>query len=183
MGALWASPAHAAARPTGTLRCGSSTLVLSWRGTTGGLAGSGGDLFWVRNIGPATCVLVGFPSVNFESGARRAGIRARDVLGPFGNDVFGVRAGSSPPRVRLAPRGGLASFAVFGEDVSGACPTLTRIDISIAGTVGRVRLVAAPEFSSWPYCGTQVIVNPLVPGASGSLPARSLRDEIEYSPG
>jgi hypothetical protein len=173
-----------ATTPASTLTCGqgSAHLVVSWRGGTGGLAGSGGDLFWVRNVGSANCALRGYPVVNFVGRDHRVVLVSGGEPGHLGNDQFGIARGARPPAVRLAAHGGLASFWVFGQGVSPPCPVAYEMVVTLTGVRGRATVLSPHAYSSWPYCGRAVVVNPLVPGASGSLPPKPLRDEIMFGP-
>ena len=167
------SGATAVAASVPTLKCGSDVIHVTWRGTTGGLAGSGGDLFWVRNTGDVACTVRGYPKIAF-AGARHGAMRTEDVAGHLGKDEFGVRPGESLPTVRIAPHGGIASFWVFGNDIMSPCTTATRMMVSISGLVGRAVVNSPPMDVTWPFCGVAVVVNPLLAGASGSDPPVAL---------
>lgn len=92
-----------------SLRCGSDQLSVVWRGTTGGLAGTFGDLFWIRNEGTSPCVISGFPSVALFTKDKRFPMKTADLDGHNGNDQMGVAPGRRIPSIRLLP-GGIASF-------------------------------------------------------------------------
>jgi hypothetical protein len=178
LGVLGTVPAGAAAAPSSTLRCGVDTLTVVWRGTTGGLAGSFGDLFWIRNVGEFACVISGYPLIAFYKDGKRVDLNAEDYLGHMGNDEMGVAKGRRPPTVRLTPNGGTASFWIFGEDVMTPCLNASQIVVSLKSLSGRAVIPTPRGFQWWPYCGHGVAVNPIVPGVSGSDPARPLRSEI-----
>lgn len=152
-------------------------MIVVWRGTTGGLAGTFGDLFWIRNEGGLSCVVNGFATITFYKDGKQLVSKTQDVVGHAGNDQMGVGNGR-PPSVRLAPHGGVASFWVFGTDVQTPCPNASELVVSVRSLSGRAVIPVPRGFSSWPYCGIGVTVNPMVPGVSGSDPARPLRTEI-----
>jgi Domain of unknown function (DUF4232) len=156
------------------LSCGASRLVVTWRGTTGGLAGHGGDLFWVRNEGAAICRLTGFPVVSFETRANVSPFGNLDVKGRGFYGSTGISPQRSLPVVQLAPHGGLASFWVFSEDVMPPCPVLPTVVVEFRGVAGYQSLHVPSIYNAWPVCGTKIYVLPLLPGDSGSIPPISL---------
>jgi Protein of unknown function (DUF4232) len=157
-----------------SLSCHESRLVVTWRGSTGGLAGHGGELFWVRNEGSAVCRLSGYPVVSFETGAHVSPFRNLDVKGRGFYGPTGIGAHRSFPVVRLAPNGGLASFWVFSEDVMPPCPVLPTVVVEFRGVAGYQSVPVPKAYSAWPVCGTEVDVLPILPGDSGSIPPISL---------
>jgi Protein of unknown function (DUF4232) len=175
---LGVAPAGATTSSHSTLRCGNDALSVIWRGTTGGLAGSGGDLFWIRNQGASACVVSGYPSVDFYRNGVRSVMNDEDFLGSRGNDIMGVAKLRRPPTVRIAP-GGTASFWIFGNDEETPCTTANQIVVSLRSLDGWAEVAVPRGWSTWPYCGTEITVNPIVPGLSGSDPARSLRGIME----
>lgn len=172
------TPSSASTSSTSTLRCGSDALTVTWRGTTGGLAGTFGDLFWIRNAGALACVVSGYPTISFYKNGARIEVRSEDVIGHRGNDEMGVAKLRRPPTVRLAP-GAAASFWLFGTDVETPCANASQVVVSLRSLSGWASIPVPRGFSSWPYCGGFVVVNPLVPGVSGSDPARPLHTEIQ----
>lgn len=171
-------PSGAASPPSSNLRCDSDHLTVIWRGTTGGLAGTFGDLFWIRNEGVFACDVSGYPTISFYRGDKRLAMKISDVLGHEGNDEMGVAKGERPPTVRLAPRGGVASFWIFGTDVMTPCSNASDIVVSLQSLTGRAVIPVPRDFQSWFYCGGGAAVNPIVAGVSGSDPSRPLRSEI-----
>jgi Protein of unknown function (DUF4232) len=172
-GPSWASSAS----PT-DLRCGSDQLSVAWRGTTGGLAGTFGDLFWLRNRGTSACVISGFPSVALYEKGRRLALKTRDLDGHNGNDQMGVAPGRQIPSIRLLP-GGVASFWIFGNEVAQRCVNGNDLTVSIRSLSGITSIPVPMHFQSWMYCGGGgAEINPLVPGISGSDPTRPLSSEI-----
>lgn len=161
-----------------SLKCGSNRLSVAWRGTTGGLAGTFGDLFWIRNNGDSTCVISGFPSVAVYLKDRHLPIKTEDLLGHNGNDQMGVTPGRRAPSIRLSS-GGIASFWVFGNDVASKCINGDALSVSLRSLNGFATIPVPKGFQSWIYCGGRLEVNPLVPGVSGSDPPRPLRSEIQ----
>jgi Protein of unknown function (DUF4232) len=153
-----------------SLSCQESRLAVTWRGTTGGLAGHGGDLFWVRNEGSAVCRLSGYPVVSFETSAHVSPFRNLDEKGRGYYGPVGISAHRTLSVVQLAPHGGLASFWVFSEDVMPPCPVLPTVVVEFRGVAGYQSVPAPKTFSAWPVCGTEVYVLPITPGASGSIP-------------
>lgn len=158
-----------------SLSCGASGLVVTWRGTTGGLAGHGGDLFWVRNVGSRACRLTGYPLVSYETNDHVSPFRDLDMKGKgfYGPEGIGPR--QPLPTVVLAPHGGLASFWVFSEDVMPPCPILPTVVVELRGATGYQSIHGPSGYSAWPVCGTEVVVLPLVPGDSGSFPKTSIK--------
>jgi hypothetical protein len=170
-------PSGATTTSHSTLRCESDALSIIWRGTTGGLAGSGGDLFWIRNQGSYACVVSGYPTVDFYRDGAHSVMNDKDLIGNQGNDLMGVAKLRRPPSVRIAP-GGTASFWIFGNDEETPCTKANQIVVSLRSLSGWAEVPVPRGWSTWPYCGDQIIVNPIVPGLSGSDPARPLRNEV-----
>jgi hypothetical protein len=173
-----AVPSGASPSPTSTLRCGSDALTVVWRGTTGGLAGTYGDLFWIRNDGAFSCVVSGFPTISFYRNGARVEVKSEDTIGHRGNDEMGVVKLRRPPTVRISP-GATASFWLFGSDVQTPCANASQVVVSLRSLSGWASIPVPRGFSSWTYCGGVVLVDPIVPGGSGSDPARPLRTEIQ----
>ena len=171
------TPGGAAVNSKSTLRCGADDLNVIWRGTTGGLAGTFGDLFWIRNQGLSPCVVSGFPTIAFYENGKKLSMQTRDVAGHFGNDMMGVAPGRRLPSIRLLPNE-IASFWIFGNDVMAKCIHASQIMTSAKSLSGRALIPVPRGFSAWIYCGGAVAVNPMVPGMSGSDPPRPLRSEI-----
>jgi hypothetical protein len=168
----------AALTPRSSLRCGSDQLSVIWRGTTGGLAGTFGDLFWIRNIGASPCVISGFPNVAVYLKGERLSIKTKDYKGHIGNDQMGIASGRRIPSIRLVSRG-VASFWVFGNDVNSTCINGDKLRVSLKSLTGVASIPVPQGFQSWIYCGGEFEVNPLVPGVSGSDPSRPLNSEIQ----
>jgi hypothetical protein len=160
-----------------TLRCGSDQLSVVWRGTTGGLAGTFGDLFWIRNNGASPCVISGFPSVAVYLKGKRINMKTKNLEGRNGNDLMGVAPGRQIPSIRLLS-GGVASFWVFGNDVMSNCINGDELKVSLKSLTGSAPIPVPKNFQAWSYCGGGFEVNPLVPGMSGSDPSRPLKSEI-----
>ncbi len=173
---LIASPAMAA-RTSSALACGRTTVRVTWRGTTGGLAGHFGELYWLRNTGAVACTVTGYPTVSFAAPIPRAKTRVLDVQGYEDVNMFGAPPRRPLPTVRLAPRG-VASFWLFGEDVTGPCLSSTEMLVAVPRLTGRAVVRAPTVYTMWPYCGNAVAAFPIVPGGSGSDPPRPLREEI-----
>ena len=168
-----------AASATSSLLCGANHLSVTWRGSTGGLAGHSGDLFWIRNAGRSRCALRGYPIVRFVMHGRLAALTSSGVPSPLGRPT-GLRKGPSPV-VRLAP-GAVASFWVVGSDVVTPCWNLSSMVVLVRPLRGRAVIVAPSVYSSWPFCGSGITVSPILPGMSGSVPAVALRDVISFGP-
>jgi hypothetical protein len=170
-------PSGASLAAQSSLRCGSDRLTVIWRGTTGGLAGTFGDLFWIRNKGASPCVISGFPSVALYEKGKRLPMKTHDLDGHKFNDQMGVTPGRRIPSIRLQS-GGIASFWVFGNDVAPKCIYGDELTVSLKSLTGISSVPVPNDYQSWIYCGVRVEVNPLVPGASGSDPSRPLASEI-----
>ena len=163
--------------PQSSLRCGSDQLSVIWRGTTGGFAGSFGELFWIRNSGASPCVVGGFPNVAVYLKGERLLIKTKDLKGHIGDDQMGVAPSRRIPSIRLVS-GGVASFWVFGNDVNSKCINGDELTVSLNSLTGIASIPVPKEFQSWIFCGGEFEVNPLVPGVSGIDPSRPLSSEI-----
>ena len=159
------------------LRCGSDQLSVSWRGTTGGLVGTVGDLFWIRNVGVYPCVISGYPNVAVDLNGKRFAMDATDLKGHVGNDQMGIAARQPIPSIRLMS-GRVASFWVFGNDVMSNCINGNALRISLKSLRGTASIPVPRGFQYWTYCGGILVINPLLPGISGSDPPRPLKSEI-----
>ena len=171
------SSSGASSTPQSSLRCGSDQLSVVWRGTTGGLAGTFGDLFWIRNEGASPCVISGFPSVAVYLKGKRLPIKTKDLEGHNGNDQMGVAPGRRIPSIRLSPEE-VASFWVFGNDVTSKCINGDDMTVAVKSLSGIASIPVPKGYQSWIYCGGEFEVNPMVPGVSGSDPSRPLKSEI-----
>jgi Domain of unknown function (DUF4232) len=169
----------AGAKATSNILCGADHLSVTWRGSTGGLAGHSGDLFWIRNTGSVDCALRGYPIVRFLASGRLAPLTSSEAISPLGRPT-GLRRGR-PPLVRLAP-GKVASFWVVGNDVVMPCRDLASMVIVVRALKGRAVISSPPAYSSWPFCGSGVTVSPILPGTSGSVPPVAMRTIISFGP-
>ena len=167
----------AAVTSQSSLKCGADQLSVVWRGTTGGLAGTFGDLFWIRNNGDFPCVISGYPSVAVYLKDKRLPMKTKDFMGHNGNDQMGVAPGRRIPSIRLLA-GRVASFWVFGNDVMSKCINADKMTVSLKSLTGTASIPVPKNFQAWTYCGGGFEVNPLVSGVSGSNPSRPLRSEI-----
>ena len=168
-----------AAPASSNIVCGADHLSVTWRGSTGGLVGHSGDLFWIRNTGPVTCELRGYPIVRFIARGRVAPLTTLDVISPLGRPT-GLRRGPAP-LVRLAA-GKVASFWVVGSDVVTPCRDLASMVVVVRPLKGRAVIGSPSVYASWPFCGSEVAVSPIIPGASGSVPALSIHAVISFGP-
>jgi hypothetical protein len=168
-----------AAPATSSIVCGPDHLSVTWRGSTGGLAGHSGDLFWILNTGTTRCVLRGYPIVRFDVHGRVAPLGSVDVASPLGRPT-GWRGG--PPPVVGLSAGAVASFWVVGSDVVSPCRALTSMVVVVRPLTGRAVIVSPPSYASWPFCGSGVTVSPILPGVSGSVPAVSVHRFISFGP-
>lgn len=174
---IGSSPSGASSMSQSSLKCGSDQLSVVWRGTTGGLAGSFGDLFWIRNNGAFPCVISGYPIVAVYLKDKRLPTKTWDFKGRNGNDQMGVAPGRRTPSIRLLS-GRVASFWIFGSDVMSKCINADKLTVSVTSLTGMASIPVPKGFQAWTYCGGGFEVNPLVPGVSGSYPSRPLRSEI-----
>lgn len=174
---IGSSPSGASLTSQSSLRCGSDQLSAIWRGTTGDLAGTFGDLFWIRNEGASPCVISGFPSVAVYLKDKRLPMKTNDLDGHKFNDAMGVAPGRRIPAIRLLS-GGVASFWVFGNEVVSKCINADEMTVSVKSLTGIASIPVPKNYQAWTYCGGGFEVNPLVPGVSGSDPSRPLRSEI-----
>jgi len=170
-------PGGGATNSTSTLRCGTDELNVIWRGTTGGLAGTVGELFWIRNQGLSPCVVSGFPTITFYANGKKLPMQTSDVAGHFGNDMMGVASKKRLPTIRLLSNA-IASFWIFGNDVMSKCINASQIMTSVKSLTGHALIPVPRGYSAWIFCGGGIAVNPMVPGVSGSDPPRPLHSEI-----
>lgn len=151
-------------------------------------AGNVNDLFWVRNVSNLSCSLQGYVRVAYignygvlsqDKKPKRLAVRQEDTLGASGNDVGGVKRGAAVPTVTLKPLG-RASFWIYGTDEShvllhgqsSRCITSYKMLAWLPGAATSIN-VAPMRANGFFWCGG-IYVHPMVPGVSGSLPARSL---------
>ena len=168
-----------AAPANSSIVCGPDHLSVTWRGSTGGLAGHSGDLFWIRNTGRVICELRGYPIVRFTVHGHLAPLTSSNVTSPLGRPT-GLRRGP-PPVVRLAA-GKVASFWVVGSDVVTPCRDLTSMVVVLRGLKGRAVIGSPSAYTFWPFCGSGVTVSPILPGTSGSVPPLSIHSVISFGP-
>jgi hypothetical protein len=167
----------AASTAATTLISGTDALNVIWRGTTGDLAGSFGELFSLRKERTAACVISGYPAVTFYEHGRHLAMKV-DAVPNLENETMGVTVGRRPQMVRLSASGGIASFWVFGNDNMSRCINASQMVITVRSLTGRAAVPAPSVYSLWPCCGDAVAVAPFVAGVSGSDPRCPLRSEI-----
>ncbi|HUY16253.1 MAG TPA: hypothetical protein VMV11_01700 [Acidimicrobiales bacterium] len=146
------------------------------------------DLFWVHNVSDLSCSLRGYVRVVYigsygiasrDKNPKRLVVRQEDTLGASGNDVGGVERGTPIPTVTLLPKG-RASFWIYGTDESHVVLNSHSSRCIISSTMlawlpgAATSITVAPMRANGFYWCGGIYVHPLVPGVSGSLPARPL---------
>jgi hypothetical protein len=170
-------PSTASAAPASPTTCSATELRVTYDNILVGL-GHANVLFWITNLSNATCTLSGFPSIGFRTSQRGTlRVATHDAYGNMGNFVGGIAAGRVLPTVTLAARGGTASFWTDGIDLVGAggttpssCFTTRVMTFRAPGSSSDIT-VHSRHFYDW--CG-ELYVMPILPGKSGSLPAKPL---------
>jgi hypothetical protein len=138
-----------------------------------GLAAGGdeGAVIAFGNASQKSCVLQGYPSVIVYTLSGNA----TNVTDKLSGYLGGVFFENGPPSVYLQP-GGSASAILEASDtgINGmACSTYSYILVGLPNSQANVRLPATlpNQATSLPDCsGEEVLIHPIVPGDSGSLP-------------
>jgi Protein of unknown function (DUF4232) len=166
LSARWTTSSGAAVMASAASRnvCTSSQLHTT---VADGLAGAGhsSSVIVVRNAGPGSCRLTGYPDVRFLNGA---GVEvARSVPTPQGF-AGGLPVGAPIPDLDLRP-GESASAVVEGTDIpigtATSCPSYASYTITLPGWPGTTTI-------DHPYGGcSEIEVHPFVIGFNGTFPS------------
>jgi len=184
-----ASSGSASSETSTAPRCTSGSVRVSEYSFQGG-AGSVNYLFRITRVGNRSCSLRGYVHLSFIGvyGYGNAPLKNAHPLvvkqaanrGTNGNDFGGLAPGLPMPTVDLSSTKSAASFWIYGVDVSTTQPNgvssrcITSYDMRMRLPGDAKSLVAglAPS-NGLVICGT-VNVHPIVPGSSGSDPAKGL---------
>lgn len=122
------------------------------------------DVLLIENTGSSTCVLTGYPGLDAVEADGTTVHAERTLAGYLG----GVRTGTAPPVVSLAPRQE-ASAMVEGLDnppsTDVPCPQFTTFVVTPPNTSSPSRL--APAGGSFAYCQNSLQIHPVVEGTAG----------------
>ena len=160
-------------RPTPTdARCQTGELqIVALRGLAG--MGQRSEVMSFRNVSRASCTLHGYPLVVALGANGSPGATARPTLNGYGGGIASGATGL--PSVILEP-GQSASATIGGEGIpSGSetsCPSYASFLVTPPGSTRSIPVASWGGPAPGPFPGCQsIIVTPIVPGASGSIPA------------
>jgi hypothetical protein len=140
--------------------------------------------------GNQSCSLHGYVHVSFVGvygygfeplkNAQPLVVKQAENHGTDGNDFGGLAPGLSMPTVDLSSTKSAASFWIYGVDhstsgptrVASRCITSFEMRLQLPGDAKSLVVRLAPGQGFY-FCGT-VNVHPIVPGSSGSDPAKKL---------
>jgi len=156
--------------------CALANVLLIDRGSDVAM-GSWIQLFQLKNIGARACPITGYPRISLETSQGLDRSLAVTVLKYQAARQIGDSRPGPIPTSDLAARGGVASFWILGSDTPLRhlldCRSATRVVVAFSVVKGDlVHEVGRIPFS---YCENQIIVTPVLPGGSGSLPVVALR--------
>ena len=150
--------------------CQSSQLRIA-AGKSGAAGGSAGQTILFTNIGQNACSLMGYPGVAaLNANGVQVAKAERRMNGMFG----GVFVGTTTPLVTLQS-GQTASAEIEGVDhpvgSATSCPVYSRFLVTPPGETHSVAITAGVAGGNQPgfFGCVPIIVNPVVPGLSGSL--------------
>jgi hypothetical protein len=155
-----------------------------------GGAGNVNYLFRITRTGNQSCSLHGYVQVSFIGiygygseplkSTHPLAVKRVENRGIDGNDLGGLAPGLPIPTVDLSSTKSAASFWIYGNEnsttqlngVASGCITSFEMTLKLPGDTRAIvaRMAAGQGFY---FCGT-VDVHPIVPGSSGSDPARAL---------
>lgn len=150
--------------------------------------GNVNDLFWVHNVSNEACSLRGYVRVSYVGtyGLTTKGkkpkllaVQQADTFGENGNDIGGIKRGVAMPTVMLNPKSD-ASFWIYETDESHVllngqstrCIMSVKMLAWLPGATSSMN-VSPLRANGFFWCGG-IYVHPIVPGQSGSIPARRL---------
>jgi hypothetical protein len=169
--------------------CTAASVRVSEYSFQGG-AGNVNYLFRITRTDNQSCSLHGYPRVSFDGKygynnepvkvARPLVVKQVESLGRDGNDLGGMKAGLPMPTVDLSSKQSDASFWIYGVEnpttgpngVVSRCITSFEMRVRLPGDTRSTVARLAPGQGFY-FCGA-VAVHPIVPGSSGSDPARKL---------
>jgi len=156
--------------------CTASQLKFVDIGSPGRMAGSWNELFALENVSATSCSVSGYPRLSLVTAhgpfqnLRVATFKSDSFFGPIG-----IARTKALPIVTMKSGSGVASFWVHGTDepVNGQpCHMATLVRLTIPGGRGSLQVPVSEDTTPFSWCGNGVDVLPLVPGVSGSMPAR-----------
>jgi hypothetical protein len=189
IGPAFASPGSASVESAKVRRCTAAYVRVSEYSFQGG-AGNVNYLFRITRKGNRSCSLHGYVDASFVGiygygseplkSAHPLAVKRVENRGIDGNDLGGLAPGLATPTVDLSTAKSVASFWVYGVEnsttqpngVASRCITSFEMKIRLPGDVKSTvaRMASGQGFY---FCGT-VDVHPIVPGSSGSDPAKAL---------
>ncbi len=150
--------------------CQSSQLRVA-AGKSGAAGGSAGQTILFTNIGQHACSLVGYPGV---APLNAQGVQLAQAQRRLNGMLGGVLVGTTTPLVTLQS-GQTASAEIEGVDhpvgSATSCPVYPRFLVTPPGETHSVAITAGVAGGNQPgfFGCAPIIVNPVVPGTSGSL--------------
>lgn len=131
--------------------------------------------FLIKNVGPDTCSLRGFPRVSYvEPHDTQPSVPQTNSADSDGNDSGGLRPGLSIPTARLAGSHGVVSFSIYGRDETNGnaakeCIKTRTMLTELPDVKGVFTLLLTPDEGNFAWCGG-ITMHPIVPGTSGTDP-------------
>ncbi len=187
IGPALASSGSASAETDTVPPCPAASVGVDEYSFQGG-AGSVNYLFRITREGNRSCSLHGYVHVSFVGvygygfeplkNAQPLVVKQAENHGMDGNDFGGLAPGLSMPTVDLSSTKSTASLWIYGVDhstsgpngVASRCITSFEMRLQLPGDARSLVARLAPGQGFY-FCGT-VNVHPIVPGSSGSDPAK-----------
>lgn len=189
IGLVIASSGSASVEVAKVLRCTAGSVRVSEYSFQGG-AGNVNYLFRITRKGNRSCSLHGYVDVSFVGiygfgseplkNAHSLVVKRVENRGIDGNDLGGLAPALPMPTVDLSSEKSAASFWVYGNEnattqlngVASRCITSFEMKLKLPGDTQSIvaRMATGQGFY---FCGT-VDVHPVVPGSSGSDPAKTI---------
>jgi hypothetical protein len=157
--------------------CSAGELHLQYNGVRAG-TGNVNLIFLIKNVGADTCTLRGFPRVSYVGHHDiRLSVPQTNAADNDGNDLGGLRPGVAIPTTRLAGGRGVASFSIYGRDitngsVSKECINTRKMVAELPGVQGAITLLLNPVQGNFVWCGG-ITMHPIVSGTTGADPSNS----------
>jgi hypothetical protein len=189
IGHVFTSSGPASAESSTLPRCSTASVRVDEYSFQGG-AGNLNYLFRIARTGSRACSLHGYVHVSFVgtyglkpeplTKVRTLAVKQSLNRGMDGNDIGGLAPGIEMPTVSLSSAGSAASFWLYGNDAATSgpngvalrCISSSEMRLRLPGDAKSLTVHMAPG-QDFNFCGT-VNVHPIVPGSSGSDPAKKL---------
>lgn len=164
--------------------CTAAQLKFVDVGSPGGMAGSWNNLFLLKNVSATSCSVSGYPRLSLITAhgpfknLHVATFKSNQFFGPIG-----IAKTKALPTVTMKSSSGAASFWVHGADEptgSQTCHMATMVRLTLPGGRGSLQVPVSEDTNPFPWCGDGIAVLPLVPGVSGSMPARPLSSSFGH---